>query len=145
MTHTWINKSGRDSDGDKFETEVCVHGSGRILARIACPLADEVHYTLYFYMEIPEKLLKTSGCDLRFIDVDSAKRFADDVLRRCAEEKENKKVKKGFTCKCGRYEEFGLYVAAHWDEQLIFTCPDCEKRYKVLRGIAKLIRKRKSK
>jgi len=143
MNHIWIHKSGRDSDGDKFETEVCVHGSGRIVARIVCPLADEVHYAVYFYISIPERILKTSGEDLRFIDVDSAKRFADDILRRCAEQ-EDKRLKKGFTCKCGQYEEFGLYVAAHWDEVLIFTCPSCQRQYKVLRGVVRPVRKRRN-
>lgn len=43
---------------------------------------------------------------------------------------------KGFTCECGRYEEFGGYVAAHWNEELIFTCPKCGKRHSIYKGVA---------
>ena len=46
------------------------------------------------------------------------------------------KVIKGFTCECKKYHEFHIWVFAHWDEILIFTCPECEQRYNIHKGIA---------
>ena len=43
---------------------------------------------------------------------------------------------KGFTCECGRYHEFDMYYFAHFDEVMIYTCPDCEQKYNLLRGKA---------
>lgn len=43
-----------------------------------------------------------------------------------------KKDRKGFKCKCGRYEKFSAYVYAHTQDSLVFTCPKCKKRYEIL-------------
>jgi len=52
---------------------------------------------------------------------------------------------KSFTCHaCGKEERFGVYVAAHWNEPLTFTC-DCGAKSLILRGTAKPIKPRKIK
>jgi transcription elongation factor Elf1 len=48
------------------------------------------------------------------------------------------KLPKGFTCRCGRYEEFSVYVYAHWNEELKFTCEKCGRVYAVYAGQARL-------
>lgn len=50
---------------------------------------------------------------------------------------DKKEMPKGFTCQCGEVEEYGPYVAAHWREVLIFTCPKCGTKYDILKGKAK--------
>ncbi len=45
---------------------------------------------------------------------------------------------KGFTCECGKFHEFGAYVAAHWDMILDHTCDQCGARHSVLKGSATL-------
>lgn len=51
---------------------------------------------------------------------------------------------KGFTCKgCGTEHVFPLYVYAHWNESLLFTCPKCSLQYNVRAGVAAAVRKRK--
>lgn len=49
---------------------------------------------------------------------------------------------KGFTCKCGAYHAFGVYVIAHWDLQLIHTCSKCKRSHHVRQGKATPIAKR---
>ena len=49
-----------------------------------------------------------------------------------------KTLAKGFTCKCGKYHAFSVYVYAHWQETLIYTCPKCGERYEVCEGIASI-------
>lgn len=44
----------------------------------------------------------------------------------------------GYTCKCGKYHKFPVYVIAHWDIELVHTC-DCGRKYSILCGIAELI------
>ena len=44
---------------------------------------------------------------------------------------------KGFMCKCGKYHEYTAYYFAHYDEIMIFTCPDCGEQYSLLRGVSK--------
>lgn len=46
------------------------------------------------------------------------------------------KLASGFTCKCGIKHSYPLYVYAHWDTSLIFTCT-CGARYDILRGKAR--------
>ncbi len=75
----WQFKSGRDRDGDKFSNHILVHASGRILADIKEPTEDEYDYQVEFRCGVPSKIL--NQCDgFMFIDVDSAKRFAVDIL-----------------------------------------------------------------
>lgn len=51
----------------------------------------------------------------------------------------------GFTCQCGEYHEFSIWVHAHWNELLTFTCPTCNAKYDILRGIAMLDKRQKKK
>lgn len=48
--------------------------------------------------------------------------------------------RQGFTCECGKFHVFGVYVMAHWDEKLIHTCPECDRVHQVCRGRATLQR-----
>lgn len=43
---------------------------------------------------------------------------------------------KGFTCQCGEYHRYPVYVYSHWDELLDFTCPKCNAKYQIVRGHA---------
>jgi len=45
-----------------------------------------------------------------------------------------KEQNKGVQCRCGKFTPFSLYVYAHWDIPLLFTCPDCEVKYNILAG-----------
>jgi hypothetical protein len=49
-------------------------------------------------------------------------------------------MKKGFICECGKYHEFGGYVAAHWREVLVHTCEACGRKHSVLAGNVRLIK-----
>jgi hypothetical protein len=44
---------------------------------------------------------------------------------------------KGYTCKCGKYNPYPLYVYAHFREELIHTC-DCGKKCTIVLGHATL-------
>lgn len=47
---------------------------------------------------------------------------------------------KGYDCaKCGRFNPFPLYVAAHAEERLQHTCR-CGARHSILNGIAKQVK-----
>jgi len=43
------------------------------------------------------------------------------------------KEKMSYTCKCGRVNEFGIWVMAHWDIRLVGTC-ECGRKNEILRG-----------
>jgi hypothetical protein len=47
---------------------------------------------------------------------------------------------KGFTCECGKYHEFGVWVVAHWREPLTHTC-ECGRVHHVRLGVAVLKRR----
>jgi hypothetical protein len=49
--------------------------------------------------------------------------------------KKKKPLPKGFTCRCGVFNEYPVYLFAHWDEELVFTC-DCKRAYVILQGEA---------
>jgi len=76
----WSHREGRDSSGDKFITEILIHGSGQILARVYWPLADEFNYRVAFYVYVPDTVLAKPGEMHDFVDVDSAKRFAETTM-----------------------------------------------------------------
>jgi hypothetical protein len=42
----------------------------------------------------------------------------------------------GVTCACGEFTKFPPYVYAHWDIELVFTCPQCKRKYTILGGTA---------
>ena len=44
---------------------------------------------------------------------------------------------KGFTCDCGREEEYPSWVFAHWNEALVCTCEDCGQKWSIFRGLAR--------
>lgn len=48
---------------------------------------------------------------------------------------------KGWTCGCGTFHEFGVYVAAHWSDRLKHTCDRCGATHDVQRGVIKLLKK----
>lgn len=83
----WQHREGRDSSGDKFSHEVLVHGSSRILAKVYCPVAaDDYNFEVAFFatVESAKKDLRDER-DMRFMDVESAKRFAEASLAEFSE------------------------------------------------------------
>jgi hypothetical protein len=77
---TWKHCEGRDEEGIRFSSDVCIHASGRILARVRCPVGDEYWWRLYFYCAIPDRVIQKSEEAYDFIDSDSARQFAERVL-----------------------------------------------------------------
>lgn len=51
-----------------------------------------------------------------------------------------KETPKGFGCECGKFHEFGVYVAAHWQEDLRHTCDKCGATHAVQRGHVRLLK-----
>lgn len=47
-------------------------------------------------------------------------------------------IAKGFICVCGKEHNYPVYVFAHYDVELTFTCPGCNKEYDILSGVATL-------
>ncbi len=45
----------------------------------------------------------------------------------------------GFTCKCGKTNNYPDYVFAHSSEILVFTC-ECKRKYELFRGHEKEIK-----
>lgn len=41
---------------------------------------------------------------------------------------------KGFTCECGTYHEFPMYVFAHWRNIILHTCEECGAKHEVICG-----------
>lgn len=56
-------------------------------------------------------------------------------------EPEQKELENGFTCECGKWNPFALYVYAHWDEVLEHTCK-CNRKHSLYRGKIKLLRQK---
>jgi hypothetical protein len=50
--------------------------------------------------------------------------------------KRKKEPQKGFTCTCGEYVAFPMYVYAHWTVPLVYACPKCKKKWDLLQGQA---------
>lgn len=46
-----------------------------------------------------------------------------------------------FICPCGRVETPGAYVAAHWNERLTWTCPECGAMVSLCRGLLRIVKK----
>ena len=46
----------------------------------------------------------------------------------------------GFSCPCGKFHLFGVYVAAHWNEHLTHTCDECGRQHSVKNGKVTLIK-----
>ena len=80
----WQYHEGRDRDGEKLSDWVLVHGSGRVLAKIMCPLTPgEYHYQIYFFTGAAKEarqLVYDGDGDIRFMDLMSAQRFCEEAL-----------------------------------------------------------------
>jgi hypothetical protein len=77
----WQFRAGRDWQGDLFRVWCGVHGSGRILVKIFCPVvSDEFVHRVSFYVTVPKTVLADQNECFDFIDVDSAREFALSVL-----------------------------------------------------------------
>ena len=76
----WQRRHGRDPEGNQFDSWVLVHGTGRILARIANPLADEYYWRAYFY--IPKSVMEFADEGHDFISQDSAMEFVETCAGR---------------------------------------------------------------
>jgi hypothetical protein len=68
----WQHAEGRTAEGEKFNTYLCVHPSGRLVGRVICPVGDEFSFAPIFYA--PEALIKDAET-YRFIDLASAQAF----------------------------------------------------------------------
>ena len=55
------------------------------------------------------------------------------------------KIPEGFTCECGQYHDFGVYVAAHSRDRLVHTCNKCGAKHSVCMYQVRLIKKSASK
>lgn len=62
------------------------------------------------------------------------KRTAASADRGCKDET----GREGFTCECGKFHVFGVYVMGHWGEELTHTC-DCGRRHIVQAGAVVLL------
>lgn len=77
----WQYRSGRDHEGDSFSVHLLVHGSGRILAKVFCPVAaGEFQCRVQFYCKIPKTILANPEECFDFIEDAAAMRFAESVL-----------------------------------------------------------------
>ena len=74
----WQHFEGRDHEGERFSHDVLIHGSGRVLAKIYLPVcATEYQYEVFFFTGNSELRHAT---DIRFIDLDSARRHCEVML-----------------------------------------------------------------
>jgi len=48
-------------------------------------------------------------------------------------------LEKGYTCECGKFHEYPVYVYAHWGIELAHTCDECKRKHMILEGLATLI------
>ena len=82
----WLPFSGRDGEGDKYEDLCLVESStGQILGVVQLPKAQEYWFGVEIY--IPH-----TSCGERFIDLEPAKRFCEDVVGPALEEWECQKI-----------------------------------------------------
>jgi hypothetical protein len=49
-----------------------------------------------------------------------------------------KRDEKGFTCECGKRNDFPSYVADHWEVKLLYDC-SCERQFVLYRGTIKVV------
>lgn len=77
----WVLYTGRDREGESFAIYCCLHGSGRILAKVLAPAAPgEFVYRVQFHCGIPKRLLADDNEAFDFVDCESAKCFAENIL-----------------------------------------------------------------
>ena len=48
-----------------------------------------------------------------------------------------KDIPKGYTCECGKFHKYPMYVYAHWRDVLVHAC-DCGRKYNIVCGSAEL-------
>jgi hypothetical protein len=81
---TWERHAGRNPEGERFDSNVMVHGTGRILARVGMPIGEEYWYRLYFY--VPKCVLDSPDDCHDFISADAAVEFAENVAMAWSDE-----------------------------------------------------------
>ena len=42
--------------------------------------------------------------------------------------------RKGVTCSCGKFTAFSMWVYAHWNIEIAFTC-ECKKKFNLRGGV----------
>ena len=50
----WNHVKGRDREGESFDVHLAVHGSGRILAGVNVPQAEEAWSRVYFNVQVTQ-------------------------------------------------------------------------------------------
>ena len=85
----WLPFSGRDAEGDKYD-DVCLVDSstGQILAAVQLPKSAEYWFGVEVYIPYSETL----QINLRFIDLEPAKKFCEGAVETALEEWECQKV-----------------------------------------------------
>lgn len=53
---------------------------------------------------------------------------------------DDNKIPNGFICNCGLNINYPLYVYAHWNNEIFFTCPECKRIYQINRGVSILVK-----
>jgi hypothetical protein len=53
-------------------------------------------------------------------------------------------MRKGYRCECGERHQFGVYVFAHWNDEIVHTC-QCGRRHMVQSGEVSLLTRRATK
>ena len=87
METEWLPFSGHDSEGDQFDELVFAGVDGRILAVIQKPICGDYGYRLTFYCRY------AYGCEGgdRFIDLEPAKTYAEETVKKALEKSRRKK------------------------------------------------------
>lgn len=73
----WDEAEWRDSDGDKCRLVTLTHSTGRVFAAVG-QAGSTALFRALFYCKLPAKVATAGDC--RFISVQAAKRFAEEVL-----------------------------------------------------------------
>lgn len=53
----------------------------------------------------------------------------------------DKDLPKGYTCTCGHFNEYTGYGYAHWTIELMGTCTECGKKWRIFAGFAQGLRR----
>lgn len=81
----WLKFKGRDAEGTLYLEHVLVHAGGRVLAKVSCPCNSwEYSFHVFFFVAAAKKSANADsdegGTDVRFIDLESAKEYAELLL-----------------------------------------------------------------
>ncbi len=82
----WREFKGRDAEGTLCLEQVLVHAGGRVLAKVSCPCNSwEYAFHVFFFVAAAKKSAEADsdegGTDVRFIDLESAKAYAEILLQ----------------------------------------------------------------